>query len=231
MYRYFDATQNFYYNTNIINIREMIKMTNLDIESFSKIFDNKSESYKLFWFKSILNKVVNDEKIISYDSLVNEMISEVWKPVTKYNLSLGQKDSLELVTRLIYSNSSLNMDEDKDTVLEFLSKYYNDEVFKYKNTIIRFVPYRLLAPFVPEIKGERWRISKDILFEILNDKENVLYYFGDYNGLQTHIFINDNWFRCMREHKDIIYRWINLNILNYLQKCNCDKNVSSEMLK
>ena len=43
----------------------------LDIAHFSRLFDNKSECYKLFWFQAIARKIKEGQKTID---LINKMI-------------------------------------------------------------------------------------------------------------------------------------------------------------
>ena len=50
----------------------------LDIAHFSRLFDNKSECYKLFWFQAIARKVKEGHKVITFKTLINEMIADAW---------------------------------------------------------------------------------------------------------------------------------------------------------
>ena len=63
------------------------------------MFDNKSECYKLFWFKALLNYVSAGKTDITFEELVDEMISEAWYMVTEYHLNLGPRDTLEKVVK------------------------------------------------------------------------------------------------------------------------------------
>lgn len=47
----------------------------LDIAHFSRLFDNKSESYKLFWFQAIARKIKEGCKTITFETLIDENIS------------------------------------------------------------------------------------------------------------------------------------------------------------
>lgn len=67
----------------------------LNIENFSRLFDNTSECYKFFWFKAIVGKVVEGKQEITYEELADEMIAEAWYMVTEYHLNLGPRDTLE----------------------------------------------------------------------------------------------------------------------------------------
>ena len=48
-----------------------------------------SESYKLFWFQAIVNQVHEGETVLTYSTLINEMIADWWYMVLEYKLNLG----------------------------------------------------------------------------------------------------------------------------------------------
>ncbi len=64
----------------------------LNIEYLGRLFDNTSECYKFFWFKAILAKVTAGKYELTYEELVDEMISDAWYMVTEYRLNLGPKE-------------------------------------------------------------------------------------------------------------------------------------------
>ena len=69
----------------------------LDIAHFSRLFDNKSECYKLFWFQAIAREIKEGHRVISFEALINEMIADAWYMVSEYHLNLGPNDALERV--------------------------------------------------------------------------------------------------------------------------------------
>ena len=46
----------------------------LNIAHFSRLFDNKSECYKLFWFQAIARKIKEGYRTITFETLIDEMI-------------------------------------------------------------------------------------------------------------------------------------------------------------
>ena len=50
----------------------------LNIASLSRLFDNKSECYKLFWFQAILTYVCKGQQEITFEELIDEMIADAW---------------------------------------------------------------------------------------------------------------------------------------------------------
>jgi len=71
----------------------------LDVRILEKVLRDQyiTLSYKLFWFKSILNFVVLGKKKLKFEELVNEMIATAWYVVAEYKLNLGYKDTLQKI--------------------------------------------------------------------------------------------------------------------------------------
>ena len=74
---------------------QLPKSEQLNIASLSRLFDNKAECYKLFWFQAILNHVCKGQQEIRFEELIDDMIANAWYMVTEYHLNLGPRDKLE----------------------------------------------------------------------------------------------------------------------------------------
>ena len=54
---------------------QLPKSEQLNIASLSRLFDNKAECYKLFWFQAILNHVCKGQQEIRFEELIDDMIA------------------------------------------------------------------------------------------------------------------------------------------------------------
>ena len=81
----------------------------LDIAHFSRLFDNKSECYKLFWFQAIARKIKEGQKTITFEALIDEMIADAWYMVLEYRLNLGPNDALERVVHRLGEISNMKL--------------------------------------------------------------------------------------------------------------------------
>ena len=79
----------------------------LDIAHFSRLFDNKSECYKLFWFQAIVSRIMQGRGVFTYEKLIHEMIADAWYMVTEYHLNLGPNDTLEKVVNRLTEISAI----------------------------------------------------------------------------------------------------------------------------
>ena len=89
----------------------------IEINKLGRIFDNMSESYKLFWFQAIVDKISEGNLNPTFNELINDMISQGWYMVNEYKLNLGPNDSLEKVINNTFSKVGLKSSEKKETII------------------------------------------------------------------------------------------------------------------
>lgn len=192
----------------------------LDIQHFSRLFDNMSESYKIFWFQAIVDLVLAGKERMSYNDLLNQMIISAWYMVSEYHLNLGPSDTLEGLVDYVYESSGLKSNEKQEKVLSYLEQFENKEFKKKKNTLSYHVPYRLQAPFMPSMKGTAWNLPKSELASCINQEKHLIYYFESIKGLKSEIHIQREWINYITKNQEIIKGWIQFNLILYLQKRN-----------
>ncbi len=191
----------------------------LEIGFLSRLFDNKSECYKLFWFQAIVNKAVEGKTVIFYDELINEMITDAWYMVTEYHLNLGPADTLEMLVNHIFSTSKIKSSEKKENLISYLQNCEDQEVKRMKRTLTYHVPYRLQAPFLP-LKGSEWNVSEKNLAAKINQHRRLMYYFIEISGMSSAIEIQPEWYSYIVRNQEILKGWIGHNLILYLQKRN-----------
>lgn len=192
----------------------------LDIGHFSRLFDNKSECYKLFWFQAMARKIKEGYPEITFETLIDEMIADAWYMVLEYRLNLGPNDTLERVVHRLGEISRMKSCEKKETVLEYLKTCEDKEVKAMKRTLSQNVPYRLQAPFMESMKGKEWNRSGKNLAERINQEQRLMYYFLEFSGLNTQIQVQKEWQDYIKGNYEIIQGWVEYNLIQYLQKRN-----------
>ena len=192
----------------------------LDIAHFSRLFDNKSECYKLFWFQAIARKIKEGYEIITFETLIHEMIADAWYMVSEYHLNLGPNDALEKVVHRLSEISHMKSSEKKEIILEYLADCEDKEVIAMKRTLSQNVPYRLQAPFMESMKGKEWNRSGKNLAARINQEHRLIYYFLPFCGMSTQIQIQKEWADYIKQNYEIIEGWIELNLIQYLQRRN-----------
>ena len=192
----------------------------VDIGGLSRLFDNKSECYKLFWFKAVLNYVCSGKTEITFEELVDEMISEAWYMVTEYHLNLGPRDTLEKVVKYVQINTGIKSSAKKEKIKELLSMTEDPEVYKYKLILTNEVPFRIQAPFIEGDRTAIYKCSTNKRAELINMQKRAMYYYTGVSGLQREIRLVPEWTEYLIENQEILRGWVEFNLIIYLQRRN-----------
>ena len=105
-----------------------------------KVFQSTTNSYKYYWWYSILNIVKEKKtKTLKLDEIAIKMIVFSWYPINYYKLSLGKQDQLSTFIRDLKKNFvELNDDIKEDDLFLFLNlNKENDKVKGILNKLIR----------------------------------------------------------------------------------------------
>lgn len=194
----------------------------IDIKYLARVFDNKSECYKLFWFEAIVNLVSKGRSGATYEDLINEMIASAWYMVVEYHLNLGPSDTLEALIHKTFkiSNGTLKSSDTRENIIAFLSDCQDNDVKAMKRTLTRNVPYRLQSPFLENVRGKEWNVSEKLLADKINQEKRLIYYFTSICGMQSSISIQRQWMDYINSNQEILRGWIEYNKVIYLQRRN-----------
>ncbi len=187
--------------------------------SLARLFDNKSESYKLFWFKAILHEVNKGNNSISFRCLIERMIVDAWYMVSEYKLNLGPADTLEKTVLYISEQQQFLPTEKEDVLLSFLQNSEDKELKKYMRTLSLNVPYRLQAPLMDNPKSSVWYNTADIT-DYINSQTGMIYSIDREGSLNNRILIAPEWMEYMRNNMGILLGWTDYNLILYLQRRN-----------
>ena len=199
---------------------QLPKSEQLNIASLSRLFDNKSECYKLFWFQAILHHVCKGQQEIRFEDLIDHMIASAWYMVTEYHLNLGPRDKLEEAVNYISRRTAMLPNVKQQEILDWLRSCTDGAVIRYKRTLTLNVPYRLQAPFLTEFCGDTWNCGTRELAGRINQQQQLMYYFLDYAGLDTRIRIVPEWMEYLLQNQEILRGWIQYHMILYLQRRN-----------
>jgi hypothetical protein len=199
---------------------QLPKSEQLNIASLSRLFDNKAECYKLFWFQAILHHVCKGQQEIRFEDLIDHMIASAWYMVTEYHLNLGPRDKLEEAVNYISRRTAMLPNVKQQEILDWLRSCTDGAVIRYKRTLTLNVPYRLQAPFLTEFRGDTWNCGTRELAGRINQQQQLIYYFLDYAGLDTRIRIVPEWMEYLLQNQEILRGWIQYHMILYLQRRN-----------
>lgn len=206
--------------------------TELDVKSFGKMLSNKRNSHKFYFFPALVDAINMGKQMITFGEIAEKMIAEAWYPVLEHHIHLGlykngipndsiEKAVIEIQKRVnVKSDISVNDFIIKLRELEKIDKCFLDS---YKEEILRYVPTRLLSPFLDVIEEDYQR--EDLIFKKIADANSVssLPYIIDIsveNKLDRKIIFDKEWSRFIKDNYVEIRGWINNERLTYLQKRN-----------
>ncbi len=124
--------------------------------------------------------------------------------------------------KYIYQNYQMMPSEKREKILEFLRTTEDKNILKYKRDLTLNVPYRLQVPFYDAIDIDRktWYGPKDSLTSLINQQKRLMYYFILIQGLDTVIEVDPLWSSYLEKHKEILFGWTKLKLIQYLQNKN-----------
>jgi hypothetical protein len=191
---------------------------NLDVPALSRLFADVTTSYKHLFFQGLIDLLVASrfqKSILRLDDVVVEMLRIGWYPHAFFRLSFGLQDRVSSIL------DALNVPREEGKYVERLRariKEIEPAGFRWK--LLRYVPYRLLSPFLEEeLKGVP-DTKKDALIQRLVhdgfDDVRPLYRFHDQGTIELH----PDWLDYLKTNISIVQGWMHWERLRYLQQRN-----------
>ena len=205
----------------------------LDISTFSRLFDDTTNSYKFIFFISLLDTLRSnhfESSPISLKDLAIEMLVVAWYPHSAFRLSFGSQDMIakKLDTLEISSNQSLLKITENNK--EILRQNIREKMLNDNYDLIKYVPFRLIRPFFSELTGLKdYQVNGRIkeISEQVFESRKPLYKF---NIDATAICLHPEWLEYIKMHYQIIRGWVSWGWLRYMQKNNFNTPALSNKL-
>lgn len=191
----------------------------LKISEFSQVLDSNllTNSYKLLWLDVIFSEVLLGRNELYFKDIVIGMVKRAWYPVIKFKLSFGIQDQITVLVNYI-ENMFFFLISDKDFDLETFLLNSDDNYIKSSlKNLEKYVPYRLLSPFVEGLQCKKDAQKNAIIIEASQKSKEILYKIDEIN---KKIILNENWARYFIKNQVFIKAWLDYNFIQYLQKKN-----------
>jgi len=202
--------------------------TGVSIPTLLRIFSNTTNSYKLVFFRAILNLLPkanqkNGPVILSLNELAVEAAAISWYPIKFYHLSFGSQDILgRIISQLDFYVDDRNIGH-RSTQLA-LRRAINDQSSAIGlGQILDYVPFRLLQPFFSNnLRGlldsaKNRKTSEYAEAEFHSVKP--LYRFVSIGG-KDFIELHPIWNQYFMEWREIIIGWVTYKWIEFLQYRN-----------
>jgi hypothetical protein len=123
---------------------------NIDTRVLSQIYNNTSATYKYYWFVSILDIAVKQQRRqISFWEIIVGMVAEAWYPIHYFRLTFGKADSL--YNQIIELQKELNIPIDakkSDIKTQIINNLNTPKIKSLLRVFTLNVPYRFLSPWI-----------------------------------------------------------------------------------
>jgi hypothetical protein len=198
----------------------------LEISKLSSVFSDTTNSYKFYWFLSILDSLQeNNEAIISLNDIALRMVANVWYPLDYFKLSFGKQDGFKKIAEFLTSKITIDNSINSLSLFNQINSKLNldDNYLLSLKTLelLRWVPFRFLRPyFSKETKGlpdhqVNGKITELANNNFKNNPQKVIYRFvGDC------IELNAVWIDYFQKHQGILRGFIYWHLIKFLQKNN-----------
>lgn len=198
-----------------------------------KVFQSTTNSYKYYWWYSILQLVKKKEnKILRLDEIAIQMIVFAWYPVNYYKLSLGKQDQLAKHIMDLKSHfNELNDDIKEDDLFQFLNSNKGNIVVKeIINKLIKYVPYRFVRPWFDETIGVDDAKVNNLIVSMQSASDRQVPYI--INEQTKEIVLNPKWNEWIYSNIKIIESFTLFELFKYLEKNNpYVTNISLKLFK
>lgn len=209
----------------------------LPLDTFAQTFQSPTQSYKFFWFEAVLRLSLKKDTF-SFDEVVDEIIYIAWPLVVRFHLRLGPagaKDKPNFIAAIIEKLAescpeALTLSREQ---IARLIREKNPEIRTLKKELCRYVPYRILAPFLSEygVNEKIWSsISKTIeLIHSVSRKIRLPYVIEAEAKGRYEIRVDQEWRNLFIQEYPILLGWLQFEKSLYLQ--NKNPNVPGIVIK
>ena len=200
------------------------------MSTINKVFTNTQNSYKYYWWLSIVEICQEENKNqIFFDEIILKIISKLWYPVNYFKLSFGKIDKCSTYIKQIQDEYKVKDNINKQELFQLLyDKKETNFLRNITSELIRYVPYRFIRPWY----AEETRGLKDALVnsEIIRLQNESAPYKIDIK--LNKIIVDEKWFRWINSNYSIIKAFTYFELLKYLEKENPNvRNLSSKLEK
>ena len=188
-----------------------------------QLFKSTTNSYKLFWFLSILSQIEKDKgPIIPVKNILVGMVVNAWHPVCYYNLSLGVQDKLQKVLRDMRDSENIPATSKASDIRKKINEV--PRLLESIEQFNRYVPTRFISPFFKtQLVGMKDSLKdRFIIKEALGTKDSskaAIYYLEDHNDS---IVIADTWYEFLQDNLGLILEYARFQLVRYLQSKNAN---------
>jgi hypothetical protein len=213
----------------------MVPKSPVSTSTIGRVFDDFSTSYKLFWFRGLLEVLKatwgtecvdpgrRAARSLAAKDLLREMVIAAWVPVCVFRLSLGTTDRLQLGCRKLACVAGLS---EYSTIPELRAALSSETISAAGLTeILTYVPALFLAPwFAIEMRGiaggsARVRKARQLAKARAGSRDRPPYWLEGTGSMQR-IVLDSTWEAFLRDNLGVLEAFVDQRLAVYLQNQN-----------
>ncbi|MEF9958852.1 MAG: hypothetical protein RR090_05865 [Niameybacter sp.] len=150
-----------------------------------------TNSYKLFWYKSLITQIHYKKQKCSLEDLSFEMVIHAWELVAKKGITFGRLDKLHRVIHLIIEHYNLSEDSTVEALRNFLPTIKDKEILELLDEVVQEVCFEFIAPLYDQ-KLKKVSFNKRYMtIEIMSQENATAPYVVKDNA--QYILFNSDW--------------------------------------
>ncbi len=207
---------------------QLLAATNNPTKSgwLERMLKNFTTSYKLFWFRGVLDEVCSGNAEMTLQRVAARMVASAWYPVVYFRLGLGYGDQLVNCVNCALQATDLTKDSSPTEIIAAIESTDDKTLARNLKKLIDYVPYRLIRPFYDkefgELRSKHGTIKdSEVNYYVISlnarNSADELYVFGEGGNFLT---VNPDWAEFLRENQAIVSGWLDMKLVEYLQARN-----------
>jgi hypothetical protein len=193
------------------------------VSTLSQLFRKTTNSYKFVYFLALLNQLEEHIgepcPILSFNSLMTEVLALAWYPHVFFKLSFGRQDKISIILDDITKVTGNALPSLSKQSHASLKKSIRTFLQTRDTSLLRYVPYRLLTPFFQaELRGLKDCRKNATIQELSHRKfssTQPLYRIWEHS-----IELHPSWIAYLHENLTIVRAWASWKWFHYLQTRN-----------
>jgi hypothetical protein len=194
-----------------------------ETKEIAQIFNSTVSTYKYYWFVSILDIVVKEQRRqMSFWEVIAGMVAEAWYPIHYFRLSFGKSDSFYTQIIEIQQELKIPIDAKKEIIKNrIIENIHLPKIKSILNVFKANVPYRFLSPWI------KYSTDKQVSYLSQSYTNNCLYLIKD-----NTIEINPLWIHYINVNYLILKDYAYWNLAEFIQKRNPNvPDITSKLVK
>lgn len=188
-----------------------------------QLLENKTTTYKLFFFLALLNLIKKDNQKLTFDidEVIKEMLISAWYPAVFFKLNFGKQDQIYKILKQIPLIDGVTPNRNMHQRLsQLIDIHYSNKTVGAEKLKL-YVPKRFIRPFFElETKGMKDQHVNQAIVKLSNDAFDSIRPLYKLSANSDTLEFHRTWHDYLIKNYGIIHQWVYGEIGKHLQNLN-----------